>query len=115
MIDKICSFWNNNTFLILNLISEKQSMVVSLSILDYDVSKSSARYRGLVNDDQVVVAHLQSVDTKESPLSQLSLSAPEFPRLTWSSPPPPSQSSSSRRSRMRLSSGRESFPILSDG
>ena len=73
MIDKICSFWNNNTFLILNLISEKQSMVVSLSILDYDVSKSSARYRGLVNDDQVVVVHLQSVDTKDSPLSQLSL------------------------------------------
>ena len=50
-----------------------QLMVVSLSILDYDVSKSSARYRGLVNDDQVVVVHLQSVDTKDSPLSQLSL------------------------------------------
>ena len=50
-----------------------QLMVVSLSILDYDASKSSARYRGLVNDDQVVVVHLQSVDTKDSPLSQLSL------------------------------------------
>ena len=45
----------------------------SLSILDYDITKSSARYRALVNDDQVVVVHLQSVDTKDTPLSQLSL------------------------------------------
>ena len=64
-----------------------QLMVVSLSILDYDVSKSSARYRGLVNDDQVVVVHLQSVDTKDSPLSQLSL-CPGVPEtdVVFSSP-----------------------------
>ena len=48
-------------------------MASSLSILDYDITKSSARYRAVVNDDQVVVVHLQSVDTKDTPVSQLSL------------------------------------------
>ena len=48
-------------------------MASSFSILDYDITKSSARYRAVINDDQVVVVHLQRVDTKDTPVSQLSL------------------------------------------
>ena len=48
-------------------------MASSLRILDYDITKSSARYRAVVNDDQVVVVLLQTVDTKDTPVSQLSL------------------------------------------
>ena len=48
-------------------------MASSFSILDYDITKSSARYRAVINDDQVVVVHLQNVDTKDTPVSQLSL------------------------------------------
>ena len=48
-------------------------MASSFSILDYDITKSSARYKAVINDDQVVVVHLQNVDTKDTPVSQLSL------------------------------------------
>ena len=48
-------------------------MASTLSILDYDITKSSSRYRAVINDDQVVVVHLQRVDTKDTPVSQLSL------------------------------------------
>ena len=54
------------------IVSEK-CMASWLNILDYDITKTSARYRAVVNDDQVVVVLLQSVDTKDTPLSQLSL------------------------------------------
>ena len=59
----------------------------SLSILDYDITKYSARYRAVVNDDQVVVVHLQTVDTKDTPLSQLSLcpGVPEAEVVSYSS------------------------------
>ena len=48
-------------------------MASTLSILDYDITKSSSRYRAVINVDQVVVVHLQRVDTKDTPVSQLSL------------------------------------------
>ena len=45
-----------------------------LSILDYDQSRTNnVRYRAVINDDQVAVLHLQSVDIKDTPVSQLSL------------------------------------------
>ena len=47
-----------------------------LSILDYDVTKTNVRYKAVINDDQVAVLHLQSVDvdTEDTPdVSQLSL------------------------------------------
>ena len=45
-----------------------------LSILDYDDSRTNnVRYRAVINDDQVAVLHLQSVDIKDTPVSQLSL------------------------------------------
>ena len=49
----------------------------TLSILDYDVSRTNnVRYKAVINDDQVAVLHLQSVDvdTQDTPdVSQLSL------------------------------------------
>ena len=49
----------------------------TLSILDYDVSRTNnVRYNAVINDDQVAVLHLQSVnvDTQDTPdVSQLSL------------------------------------------
>ena len=45
----------------------------SLSILDYEASKTSVRYRAVINDDQLAVLHLQTVDIKDTPVSQLSL------------------------------------------
>ena len=46
-----------------------------LSILDYDDSRTNnVRYRAVINDDQVAVLHLQSVDTEDThDVSQLSL------------------------------------------
>ena len=44
-----------------------------LSILEYDGTKCSGRYRAVIDGDQATVLQLQSVDTKDSPLSQLSL------------------------------------------
>ena len=44
-----------------------------LTILDYDPSQNNGRYRAVVNEDKVAVLHLRSVDTKDTPVSQLSL------------------------------------------
>ena len=45
-----------------------------LSILDYDVTKTNVRYKAVINEDQVAVLHLQTVDTKHySDVSELSL------------------------------------------
>ena len=49
-------------------------MASTFTILKYDETKSSARYKAVMNDGQLVVAHLQNVDTLlDAPLSQLSL------------------------------------------
>ena len=49
-------------------------MASTFTILKYDETKSSARYKAVMNDGQLVVAHLQTVDTLlDAPLSQLSL------------------------------------------
>ena len=44
-----------------------------LTILDYDENKTNGRYRAVINEDKIAVLHLQSVDTKNTPASQLSL------------------------------------------
>ena len=45
-----------------------------LSILDYDENWSSGRYKAVINNHQMTVLHLQTVDTKDTPdVSQLSL------------------------------------------
>ena len=44
-----------------------------LGILEYDGTKSSGRYRAVIDGDQASVLHLQSVDTKDVPLSDLVL------------------------------------------
>ena len=46
-----------------------------LSILDYDVTKTNVRYKAVINEDQVAVLHLQTVDDVKdtSDVSQLSL------------------------------------------
>ena len=45
-----------------------------LSILDYDESRTNVRYKAVINDAQLAVLHLQSVDTEDtSDVSQLSL------------------------------------------
>ena len=46
-----------------------------LCILDYDESRTNnVRYKAVINEDQVAVLHLQSVDTENTPdVSQLSL------------------------------------------
>ena len=44
-----------------------------LTILDYDETKSNGRYRAVVNEDKIAVLQLQSVDTEDTPVSQLSL------------------------------------------
>ena len=45
-----------------------------LSIVDYDVTKTNVRYKAVINEDQVAVLHLQTVDTEDSSdVSQLSL------------------------------------------
>ena len=44
-----------------------------LTILDYDETKTNGRYRAVINEDQIAVLQLQSVDTEDSPVSQLSL------------------------------------------
>ena len=44
-----------------------------LSVLDYDGSRTSGRWRAMVNDDQVTVLHLQSVAVRDTPVSHLSL------------------------------------------
>ena len=44
-----------------------------LTILDYDDTQSNARYRAVINDEEVGVLHLQRVDTKDTPVSHLSL------------------------------------------
>ena len=49
-------------------------MASTFTILKYDETKSSARYKAVMNDGQLVVAHLQNVDSLlDAPLSQLSL------------------------------------------
>ena len=46
-----------------------------LTVLDYEETKTNGRYRAVINDAQLVVLHLQSVDMKDtqSDVSQLSL------------------------------------------
>ena len=46
-----------------------------LSILDYDVTKTNVRYKAVINEDQLAVLHLQTVDDVKdsSDVSQLSL------------------------------------------
>ena len=46
-----------------------------LSILGYDVTKTNVRYKAVINEDQVAVLHLQTVDDVKdtSDVSQLSL------------------------------------------
>ena len=44
-----------------------------LNILDYDVTKINVRYKAVINDNQVAVLHQQNVDTKNIPVSDLSL------------------------------------------
>ena len=44
-----------------------------LTILDYDETKTNARYRAVINEDRIAVLQLQSVDTEDTPVSQLSL------------------------------------------
>ena len=49
-------------------------MASTFTILKYDETKSSARYKAVMKDGQLVVAHLQTVDSLlDAPLSQLSL------------------------------------------
>ena len=44
-----------------------------LSILDYDENKTSGRYRAVINEDKIAVLQLQSVNSDDTPVSQLSL------------------------------------------
>ena len=44
-----------------------------LSILDYDETRNNGRFRALINEDKVAVIQLQTVETVDTPLSQLSL------------------------------------------
>ena len=44
-----------------------------LSILDYDETKTNGRFRAVINEDKIAVLQLQSVDTEDTPVSQLSL------------------------------------------
>ena len=44
-----------------------------LTILDYDLTQNNGRYKAVVNEDKVAVLHLQTVDTQDTPISQLSL------------------------------------------
>ena len=44
-----------------------------LGILDYDEKKTNARYRAVINEDKIAVLHLQTVDTEDTTVSQLSL------------------------------------------
>ena len=44
-----------------------------LSIVDYDETKTNARYRAVINEDKIAVLQLQTVDTEDTPVSQLSL------------------------------------------
>ena len=49
-------------------------MAATFTILKYDETKSNARYKAVMKDGQLVVAHIQNVDTLlDAPLSQLSL------------------------------------------
>ena len=67
---------------IVETLTEKSRMTASfrcyftnqrLSILDYDETKTNGRYRAVINEDKIAVLQLQSVDTEDSPVSQLSL------------------------------------------
>ena len=47
---------------------------IKLSIENYDLRKTNVRYKAVINEDQVAVLHLQTVDTEDSSdVSQLSL------------------------------------------
>ena len=41
--------------------------------MDYDETKTNARYRAVINEDKIAVLQLQTVDTEDTPVSQLSL------------------------------------------
>ena len=44
-----------------------------LTILDYDENKTDGRYRAVINEDKIAVLQLQSVNSDDTPVSQLSL------------------------------------------
>ena len=44
-----------------------------LTIMDYDETKTNARYRAVINEDKIAVLHLQTVDSEDTTVSQLSL------------------------------------------
>ena len=44
-----------------------------LTILDYDETKTNGRYRAVINEDKLAVLKIQTVDTEDTPVSQLSL------------------------------------------
>ena len=44
-----------------------------LTILDYDETKTNGRYRAVINEDKIAVLQLQSVDTKNTSASKMSL------------------------------------------
>ena len=47
---------------------------IKLSIENYDLRKTNVRYKAVINEDQLAVLHLQTVDTEDSSdVSQLSL------------------------------------------
>ena len=53
--------------------SEEKSL--KFSIENYDLRKTNARYKAVINDAQLAVLHLQSIDTEDTQpdVSQLSL------------------------------------------
>ena len=47
---------------------------IKLSIENYDLRKTNVRYKAVINEDQLAVLHLQTVDTEDSSdVSQLFL------------------------------------------
>ena len=44
-----------------------------LSILEFDEEKINGRFRALFNEDKVAVLQLHTIETEDTPLSQLSL------------------------------------------
>ena len=44
-----------------------------LTILDYDENKTDGRFRAVINEDKIAVLQLQSVNSDDTPVSQLSL------------------------------------------
>ena len=56
-------FTNDDKFIFSDQEQIGRVMASTFTILKYDETKSSARYKAVMNDGQLVVAHLQNVDT----------------------------------------------------